>query len=270
MSTHGYYPDQRDQEESRARKAMTNRLQGKVAVVTGAASGIGAETARRMAAEGASVVLGDMNAAGAEAVAKEVGGVAVRADVTVESDVKALVDAALSSFGRLDILHNNAVRTYDTDFDAVQTPDETWRAMFDVVIMAASYGCRAAIPAMIKTGGGSIINTSSGAARTASGRIAYGTMKGALETFTLYTAGQFGPQGIRCNAVAPGAVRTEGMNTIFTPEQLNAFGAGVAVGRIAVPRDIADAVVFLASDDSAYVNGQVLTLNGGGPPAQRW
>jgi NAD(P)-dependent dehydrogenase (short-subunit alcohol dehydrogenase family) len=249
---------------------MTGRLQGKVAVITGAASGIGAETARRMSAEGAHVVLGDVNETALEATAKEVGGVAVRTDVTVEADVRALVDAALSRFGRLDILHNNAVRTNDADGDAVDTPDETWRAMFDVVIMAAAYGCRAAIPAMIETGGGSIINTSSGAARTASGRVAYGTCKGALEAFTLYTAGQFGPRGIRCNAIAPGAVRTEGMDSLFTPTQLEAFGASIAVGRIAVPRDIADVVVFLASDESAYLSGQVITLNGGGAPARRW
>jgi NAD(P)-dependent dehydrogenase (short-subunit alcohol dehydrogenase family) len=249
---------------------MASRLQGKVAVITGAASGIGAETARRMSAEGAHVVLGDVNESALEAVAKEAGGLAVRTDVTVEADVRALVDAALSGYGRLDILHNNAVRTYDSDGDAVDTPDDTWRAMFDLVIMAAAYGCRAAIPAMIETGGGSIINTSSGAARTASGRIAYGSCKGALEAFTLYTAGQFGPRGIRCNAVAPGAVRTEGMDALFTPGQLDAFGKSVAVGRIAVPRDVADAVVFLASDEAAYVNGQVITLNGGGAPARRW
>jgi NAD(P)-dependent dehydrogenase (short-subunit alcohol dehydrogenase family) len=249
---------------------MGDRLRDKVAVITGAASGIGAETARRMAAEGASVVLGDMNEAGLEAVAKETGGIPVRANVTIEAEVRALVDTALFNFGRLDILHNNAVRTFDKDTTAVGTSDEIWRAMFDVVIMAAAYGCRAAIPAMISSGGGSIINTSSGAARTASGRIGYGTMKGALETFTLYTAGQFGRNGIRCNAIAPGAVRTEGMDTLFTPQELDSFGAGVAAGRIAIPRDIADVAVYLASDESAYVSGQVITVNGGGPPAQSW
>lgn len=249
---------------------MTNRLQDKVAVITGAASGIGAETARRMAAEGASVVLGDVNEAALDEVASEIGGVAKRTDVTVEADVRALIDEALSRHGRLDILHNNAVMSIPDDSDVVATPDHAWRATFDVVIMAAAYGCRAAIPAMTESGGGSIINTSSLAAHNASGRIAYGSCKAALETFTLYVAGMFGGEGVRCNAVAPGAVRTQGMEAIFTPEQLAGMGAANSLGRIAVPRDIADVVVFLASDESSYVSGQVIAINGGGPQAGRW
>jgi NAD(P)-dependent dehydrogenase (short-subunit alcohol dehydrogenase family) len=249
---------------------MTKRLAGKVAVITGAASGIGDETARRMAAEGASVVLGDIHQRNLEKVASDTGGVAVLTDVRVEAQVRALVDTAKSRFGRVDILHNNAAAPSPDDSDAVATPDHAWRDTFDVIVMAAAYGCRAAIPAMIESGGGSIINTSSGAARAASGRIAYGTCKGALETFTLYTAGMFGRDGIRCNAVAPGAVRTEGMAGLFTPEALDAMAASVAIGRVAVPRDIADVVVFLASDEAAFVSGQVITLNGGGPPGMKW
>jgi NAD(P)-dependent dehydrogenase (short-subunit alcohol dehydrogenase family) len=249
---------------------MGERLKGKVAVVTGAASGIGAETARRMAAEGAAVVLGDLNERGLERVAAETGGIAVRTDVTQEDQVRALVDAALTGHGRIDVLHNNAVGNLPEDGSTISTPDEVWRATFDVVIMAAAYACRAAIPAMIDQGGGAIVNTSSGASATASGRIAYGVCKGALETFTLYTAGQFGPQGIRCNAVAPGAVLTEGMRAIFTPQRLEQFGAGSAAGRIAMPRDIADVVVFLASDAAAYVSGQTITINGGGGRVMQW
>jgi NAD(P)-dependent dehydrogenase (short-subunit alcohol dehydrogenase family) len=249
---------------------MSERLQGKVAVITGAASGIGAETARRMSAEGAQVVLGDVNEKGLRAVADEVGGIAIRTDVSSEADVQALVGAAISRHGRVDILHNNAVMNLPDDGDAVTTPDDVWRKTFDVVIMAASYACRAAVPSMVENGGGAIINTSSGAARNASGRIAYGSCKGALETFTLYTAGQFGPQGGRCNAVAPAAVLTAGMKTIFTEEQLVAFGQGVALGRIATPKDIADVVTYLASDEAAFVSGQVITVNGGGPRAMNW
>jgi NAD(P)-dependent dehydrogenase (short-subunit alcohol dehydrogenase family) len=246
------------------------RLEGKVAVITGAASGIGAETARRMSAEGASVVLGDINETKLSGVATETGGLAQRTDVRVESQVRSLVEAALSRFGKVDILHNNAAAPSPQDSDAVATPDQAWRSTFDVIVMEAAYACRSAIPAMIENGGGSIINTSSGLARAASGRIAYGSCKAALEAFTLYTAGTFGRDGIRCNAVAPGAVRSEGMAGLFTPEALDAMAANVAVGRIAVPRDIADVVVFLASDESAYLNGQVITLNGGGPPGMKW
>jgi NAD(P)-dependent dehydrogenase (short-subunit alcohol dehydrogenase family) len=249
---------------------MSDRLRGKVAVITGSASGIGAETARRMAAEGARVVLGDVNDAGLETVAKETGGIALHTDVTVEAEVRALVGTALAEHGRIDVLHNNAVMSISADSDVVATTDHAWHKTFDVVIMAAAYACRVAIPAMVEQGGGSIINTSSLAARNASGRVAYASCKAALETFTLYTAGMFGPQGIRCNAVAPGAVRTEGMEKIFSEEQFQRFGAGIALGRMGLPRDIADAVVFLASDESAYISGQVIALNGGGPPAQRW
>jgi NAD(P)-dependent dehydrogenase (short-subunit alcohol dehydrogenase family) len=249
---------------------MTDRLKDKVAVITGAASGIGAATAKRMVEAGAKVVLGDINEEGLQKVASEVDGIGVRTDVSNESEIRALIETALSSHGRLDVLHNNAVMSLDEDKTAVTTTDDAWRTTFDVVIMAAAYACRVAIPAMIEGGGGAIVNMSSMAASTASGRIAYGSCKAALETFTLYTAGQYGPQGIRCNAVAPGAVLTEGMKTIFTEEQLAAFGNGIALGRIALPEDIADVVVYLASDDASYVSGQVITVNGGGPPAQPW
>ena len=249
---------------------MAGRVQDKVAVITGAASGIGAETARRMVAEGANVVLGDINERGLAKVAEEVGGIPVPTNVMREADVRALVDTALTHHGRIDILHNNAVWNNPADGTTVSTPDEVWLGTFQIVVMAAAYGCRAAIPAMIEQGGGAIVNTSSGAAASASGRIAYGVCKGALETFTLYTAGQFGRQGIRCNAVAPGAVLTEGMKTIFTDEQLDAFGQGIAIGRIALPKDIADVVVYLASDEARYVSGQTISITGGGPPAMPW
>jgi NAD(P)-dependent dehydrogenase (short-subunit alcohol dehydrogenase family) len=249
---------------------MTQRLKDKVAVITGAASGIGAATAKRMVEAGAKVVLGDINEERLQTVASEVNGIGIRTDVSNESEIRALIETALSSHGRLDVLHNNAVMSLDDDKTAVTTTDDAWRTTFDVVIMAAAYACRVAIPAMIEGGGGSIVNMSSMAASTASGRIAYGSCKAALETFTLYTAGQYGPQGIRCNAVAPAAVLTEGMKTIFTEEQLAAFGNGIALGHIALPEEIADVVVYLASDDASYISGQVITVNGGGAPAQPW
>lgn len=197
---------------------------------------------------GAGVVLADIDADAVARLADELGkqAVAQRADVTNEADIAALVATAEQRFGRLDILHNNAVSTRPQDTNATDTPDNVWLDTFQVVIMAAVYGCRHAIPAMLRSGGGSIINTSSGAARTSSGsRIAYGSCKGALETFTMYTANLHGPQGIRCNAVAPGFVLTEGTQDLFDEDRLAKFAAGAAAGRVCTPADIAEVVVYL-------------------------
>ncbi|MBL7496675.1 SDR family oxidoreductase [Frankia sp. CNm7] len=252
---------------------MSGRLAGKVAIVTGAGRGIGAATARRLAAEGASVVAADLDLDGVTAVAKQIGDAVVprQADVADEAAVAALVETAVERFGRLDILHNNAVRSSAEDTDTVRTPDWMWRATFDVVVMAAVYGCRHAIPVMTKTGGGSIINTSSGAAHAATAtRVAYGTAKAALETLSMYTATNFGQAGIRSNVVAPGFVLTEGIREIFDDEMIGRFGAASAAGRVCQPEDVADVVAFLASDDSRYVSGQVLTVNGGGARGASW
>ncbi|MBL7489392.1 SDR family oxidoreductase [Frankia sp. AgB1.9] len=252
---------------------MTARLAGKVAIVTGAGRGIGAATVRRLAADGASVVASDIDADAVAAVAEQLGDavVARQADVTDEAAVAALVDTAVERFGRLDVLHNNAVSSSAEDTDTVRTPDSLWRSTFDVVVMAAVYGCRHAIPVMVKTGGGSIITTSSGAAHAATAtRVAYGTAKAAVETLSLYTAANFGQAGIRSNVVAPGFVLTEGIRGIFDDEMINKFGAASAAGRVCLPEDVADVVAFLASDDSGYVSGQVLTVNGGGARGVSW
>lgn len=252
---------------------MTDRLTGKVAIVTGAAQGIGAATARLMVAEGASVVLADLDEAGVEGLAASLGERAAgqRADVTVEADVAALVQTALTRFGRLDAIHNNAVTSWATDTDTVATPDEVWLGQYQVTVMAAVYGCRHGIPAMLESGGGAIVNMSSGAARTPTGsRIAYGACKAALEAFTMYAATIHGPQGIRCNAVAPGFVLTEGTKELFDEARLDAFAQGAAAGRVCTPEDIADVVVFLASDEARYVSGQTIVVNGGGARALAW
>lgn len=252
---------------------MTGRLTGKVAIVTGGANGIGAATAKLMVAEGAQVLIADRNHEQAEALAGQLGSAAVaqRADVRREADIAALVDSAVTQFGRLDVLHNNAVAALDSDTDTVSTPDAAWREMFDVVIMAAVHGCRHAIPAMRRTGGGSIVNMSSGAARSATGsKIAYGTMKGGLETLSLYTANMYGVDGIRSNVVAPGFVLTDGTREIFDDAGIEKFASRSAAGRLCTPEDVAEVVVFLASDSSRYVSGHVVSVNGGGSRSVAW
>jgi NAD(P)-dependent dehydrogenase (short-subunit alcohol dehydrogenase family) len=248
-----------------------DRLRGKVAIVTGAAGGIGSATARRLAAEGASLVLADLDAEGAQRVADELSGIAVRTDVTDESAVKALVEAALARFGRLDVLHNNAVTAWAEDTDTVGTPNAIWQKTFEVVVMAAVYGCRHAIPAMLQTGGGSIVTMSSGAAHHPTGsRIAYGTCKAAIETLSAYTASMYGAQNIRSNVVSPGFVLTPATRALFDADQLEAFAATAAAGRVATPEDVAQVVAWLASDDAAYVSGQVVKVDGGGARGLRW
>jgi NAD(P)-dependent dehydrogenase (short-subunit alcohol dehydrogenase family) len=250
---------------------MTDRLRGKVAIVTGAAGGIGAATARRMVEEGASVVLADIDGEAVARTAADLGAIAVTTDVTDEAAVAHLVEVAVEHHGRLDVLHNNAVTASADDADAVETPDHVWHETFAVVVMAAVYGCRHAIPVMVRGGGGAIVNTSSGAARSPTGsRIAYGSTKAALETFSAYTASIHGPDGIRSNVVAPGFVLTPATRSLFDAEQLSAFGHAAAAGRVATPEDVAEVVVFLASDEAAYVSGQVVAVNGGGARGLRW
>ena len=252
---------------------MKGRLQGKVAIVTGAAGGIGSATARLLVAEGASVVLADLDGAGARRIAEELGSAAaaVVADVTRESDVEGLVALALSKFGRLDVLHNNAVTAFSDDGDTVGTPNAVWQQTFEVVVMAAVYGCRHAIPAMRRSGGGSIVTMSSGAAHHPTGsRIAYGTCKAAIETLSAYTASMYGAQGIRSNVVSPGFVLTPATRALFDEAQLAAFASTAAAGRVATPEDVARVVAYLASDDAAYVSGQVVKVDGGGVRGLEW
>lgn len=252
------------------------RLDGKVAIITGAAGGIGSATVRLMVAEGAAVVAGDINEEGVLELAAELTAsghrvIAQTVDVAREADVERLVTTAVEQFGRLDILHNNAAYGVAGDTDTVHTPDEVWQEMLNVIFFGTIYGCRHGIPAMIRTGGGSVINTSSGAASTGmASRPAYGAAKAAMETLTKYTATMYGRQGVRCNAIAPGFVTSPAALALFPAERLEAMAAGAVAPRLAEPADVAKVAVFLASDDSAYLSGQVIACNGGGAAGTRW
>jgi NAD(P)-dependent dehydrogenase (short-subunit alcohol dehydrogenase family) len=249
-------------------------LDGKVAIVTGAAGAIGSATVAAMVAAGARVVAADRNTErlAALAAAHDAASVVTTVvDVRDEDAVRAMVGLAVDRFGRLDVLHDNAANASAGDTDVVGTPDEVWLDTYQLIVMGAVYACRHAIPVMAANGGGAIVHTSSGAARNATGsRIAYGTSKAALESLSMYLATIHGPQGIRSNIVAPGFVLTDGTRALFDDAALDGFAARATAGRVCRPEDVADVVVFLASDAARYVSGQVVPVNGGGARALSW
>ena len=250
---------------------MSGRFDGKIAVVCGGGRGIGAATARRLAADGARTVVMDIDEAGARRIAGEIDGaggeaLAVTADLTDEASLEALFHATAKAFGGLDLLVNNAYRGSPEDLDAVSTSLETWAQIFDVNIMGYVRTCRLAIPMMAARGGGAIVNISSGAALYAERRrTAYAASKAAVAQLTRNIAVQFGGQNIRANAVAPGTVATETVlaNLKGDTRMLDAVAARVPLGRVGQPEDLAGVIAFLLSDDAAYVTGQVITADGG-------
>jgi NAD(P)-dependent dehydrogenase (short-subunit alcohol dehydrogenase family) len=248
---------------------MTQRLSGKVAIVTGAGRGIGAACAHAMAREGAAVVVSDIDGDTAAQVAQaitEAGGTAtgIRADVTDEAEVKAMIDTAATQFGRLDILHNNAGAGSEGDFDVVNTPDSAWRFTFEVDLLGVVRGIRNAIPVMIRTGGGSIINTASAAPMAGNtSLIAYAAAKAGVLAVTRYVATSHGDKGIRCNAIAPGLVLSPGLREMFPSPVLDAVERHQTVSGFVEPDDIANLAVFLASDESRYITGKTHVIDAG-------
>lgn len=242
------------------------QLKGKVAVVTGAGSGIGEATARLMASEGASVVVADINGVAAKRVADELShAVAVEVDVSNESSIAYMVEMAVKSFGGLDILHNNATdsKTNATDTDIVTLDMELFDRLIAVNLKGVVMGCKHAIPHMLERGGGAIVNTASIEAFVGRGvRAVYGASKAGVVLFTKGVAAQYGARGIRCNAVAPGLVLTPAVEGL-TAEQIEASNRMYPMPRLCKPIDVANAVLFLASDDSGYVNGTTLMVEGG-------
>lgn len=243
------------------------RLAGKVAIVTGAGSGIGEATARLMAREGASVVVADLNRAEAERVAGELdAAIAVEVDVAEEESVIRMIETAAASFGGLDVLHNNAT---DSSLNAVDTDIASLdMAVFDrlvaVNLRGQFLGCKHAIPRMLERGGGSIVCTASIDGFVGRGvRAAYGASKAGVVLLTKSVASQYGKRGIRCNAVAPGLTLTPGAVSNATQEYIEASLQNYPMQRLCTPEDVASAVVFLASEDASYVNAATLMVDGG-------
>jgi NAD(P)-dependent dehydrogenase (short-subunit alcohol dehydrogenase family) len=249
------------------------RVDGKVAIVTGGAGGIGGATARALAAEGASVAVVDIDDAGAQRVAEAIrasGGeaVSVQADLSTEADVVSAIRSVVTTYGRLDVLHNNAALT-ESDFLSrdTQVTDlslEVWERTMAVNLRSQMLTCKHAIPEMVRNGGGSIVNMSSGASlkgdRT---RTAYGVSKAGINTLTMYVATSHGKQGVRVNTIVPGLIITDAVRAHLTERMLAGLGRATLTPYVGEPDDVAHLVVFLASEESRYITGQMISIDGG-------
>jgi NAD(P)-dependent dehydrogenase (short-subunit alcohol dehydrogenase family) len=250
---------------------MTQDLGGKVAIVTGAgvAGGIGEETARLLAAAGARVLIADLPATDTDATLAAIGDagevVSHPVDIADESSVKALMEFAIARFGRVDILDNNAARAGLAGDGLLADMDAAlWDSVFEVNARGTMLMCKHAIPHMIAGGGGSIVNIASDTTRAGDDfATAYACSKGALVVLTRYIATQYGRYGIRCNAISPGVIKTSKMADVLPESLQEVWVAEKLVGRFGTPHDIAEAVLFLASDRSAFLTGEVISVNGG-------
>ena len=247
------------------------KLQWKVAIVTGAASGIGAHSARLFASEGATVVCVDRDHHGANGVANEItaaGGraLAISCDVSSEDDVRRMVDRTIEEYGRLDVLFNNAGVMLADDGDAESTNVDVWDLTMNVNVKGVWLGCKYGIPAMRDTGGGSIINTASFVAvmGAATPQLAYTASKGAVLSMTRELAVIHARENIRVNALCPGPLRTKLlMDFLDTEEKKQRRLVHVPMGRFGEAEEMAKSALFLASDDSSFTTGSTFLVDGG-------
>jgi NAD(P)-dependent dehydrogenase (short-subunit alcohol dehydrogenase family) len=246
---------------------MGDRLQGKVAVITGGGSGIGLATARRFAAEGAAVVCADIDAKAGAAAADEVGGRFVAVDVTDETQVQALFQAAVDAYGGLDVAFNNAGISPADDDSILATGIDAWRRVQEVNLTSVYLCCKYAIPHMQARGGGSIINTASFVARmgAATSQISYTASKGGVLAMSRELGVQFAREKIRVNALCPGPVNTPLLQELFAsdPERAARRLVHIPMGRFGTAEEIAAAVTFLASDDASFITATDFLVDGG-------
>lgn len=246
---------------------MVQRLEGRVAVVTGGGSGIGLATVRRFAGEGAKVVVADVDPNAGKAAADEAGGLFVQVDVTDEEQVKALFQTTVDTYGKLDIAFNNAGISPPDDDSILTTGIEAWERVQKVNLTSVYLCCKYAIPHMQANGKGSIINTASFVATmgAATSQISYTASKGGVLSMSRELGVQFAREGIRVNALSPGPVNTPLLQELFAkdPERAARRLVHVPLGRFAEPEEIAAAVAFLASDDSSFMTASNFLVDGG-------
>ncbi|MBO2456416.1 3-oxoacyl-ACP reductase [Actinomadura violacea] len=243
------------------------RLEGRVAVVTGGASGIGLATAHRFAAEGARVVVADVDETAGKSAAGEVGGLFVKVDVTSEDDVQALYRTVQDACGRIDVAFNNAGISPPDDDSILETGLEAWKRVQDVNLTSVYLCCKHVLPYMLEQGRGSIINTASFVAvmGAATSQISYTASKGGVLAMSRELGVQFARQGVRVNALCPGPVNTPLLQELFAkdPERAARRLVHVPVGRFAEASEIAAAVAFLASDDASFITASEFLVDGG-------
>jgi NAD(P)-dependent dehydrogenase (short-subunit alcohol dehydrogenase family) len=244
------------------------RLEGKVALITGGASGMGRVASQLFAEEGASVVITDLNDEAGEEVASGIGDLAlyVHADVSHEEDARAMVETAVERFGRLDVLYNNAGVMPGEDGSVHTTSKEIWDLTLDVNVKGVAFGCKYGIPVMIDNGGGSVINVASFVAwmGAATSQTAYTASKGAVLSMTREIAVEYARKGIRCNALCPGPIETPLLMKLLSDEEKRRRRfVHIPMGRLGQAEELAKAALFLASDDSSFMTGASLIVDGG-------
>jgi len=242
------------------------RLKDKVALITGAGSGIGQASARIFAREGAKVVCVDVKGDAAEATAREVGGRAFAADVSKAKDAEAMVAFAEETYGHLDVAFNNAGIFHPDDDSVTNTSEDIWDLVMNVNLKGVFLGCKYEIPALLRAGGGAIVNTASFVAilGAATPQIAYTASKGGVLSMTREIAVEFARKNIRCNALCPGPVETPLLAELLSdPARRQRRLVHIPPGRFARAEEMANAALFLASDEASYVNGATFVVDGG-------